>query len=494
MSSQLTRRHFGKCLAQGIVGVPLTRHLFSQAGSTAGSAESRSVTAILRGSVLRSPPRTNPPGGVWRYGLGFPFQLAPRKAAIFCNIKGSRGNDFEEGTDVILFDDLAALHVEEAVPISRNHQEANPYTVPPGQTSIMVKYPVRGGFVPLGAKRRDGSPHPHAGTGFGVCDAEAWPLVGNKSHGYATGRTGGPGTYEYHELQQYSYDRTFKVESSERIFYDEWLPGLTMYNAGLSMAIPDGDDLLQPFSVQGKPDRRKHNYDGLGAGVVRWRRGARGWRPVEYVAATGEAPKGFMESSLIRDLDGALLLLARWGSEAEQYDIRIWRSTDGRSWKKIIHVVGAVAATPISLNQAADGTPYVASNPYEILMHPFRDPDGIWAKRISRDSQGRVRGGGSLREKLCIYPVNKDRSGLEATILARDPYVEFGLPPSGYLWDLDHPVAATVQLGDGQWHNVLCYRLCDLGETRLGSAPAPQSGIYVDEVLSSGTPIPTWNF
>ena len=102
MLSQLTRRHFGKSLAQGVMGVPLTRHLFSHAGSTAASAEPGSVTAILRGSVLRSPPRTNPPGGVWRYGLGFPFQLAPRKAAIFSNIKGSRGNDFEEGTDVIL--------------------------------------------------------------------------------------------------------------------------------------------------------------------------------------------------------------------------------------------------------------------------------------------------------------------------------------------------------------------------------------------------------
>lgn len=34
----------------------------------------------------------------------------------------------------------------------------------------MVKYPMRGGLVPRGAR------HPHAGTGFGINQAFAWPI------------------------------------------------------------------------------------------------------------------------------------------------------------------------------------------------------------------------------------------------------------------------------------------------------------------------------
>jgi hypothetical protein len=456
----------------------------------------RGITAVVRGTAVRGMPRTAAPGSGWRYGLGYPFQVAPGLAGLFCNIKGTRGNDFEEGSDVILFDDLAALRVGEALPVSRNHQEPNPYTAPPGQTSIMAKYPVGNGFVPLGAKRPDGSPHPAAGTGFGILGAEAWPPVGNKSHGYASGRTGGPGTYEYLEIQQYRFDgRAFRVEGTERVYYDQLLPGWTIYNPGLSTAIADGDDLLQAFASSAGADRRRHNYDGVDAGVLRWRHGPKGWRPVEFLPATGPGSKGFIEPTLIRALDGALLLLARWGSDEEQHDIRIWRSTDAaRSWRKVVHVAGVVASTPISLNRAADGTPYVATNPYEILLHPVRDPEGVWARRRSKDDRGRIRGGGSLREKLALFPLVPDLNDVAPAILARDPYAEFGLPPSGYQWDLDHPVSATVQLGDGNWHNALCYRLCDLGETRLGSEPAPQSGLYVDEVVSAGPATPIWNF
>ena len=46
----------------------------------------------------------------------------------------------------------------------------------------MVKYPVRGGFIPLGAKLSDGTPHPHAGTGFGTSQAMAWTPNQDRSY------------------------------------------------------------------------------------------------------------------------------------------------------------------------------------------------------------------------------------------------------------------------------------------------------------------------
>jgi hypothetical protein len=53
----------------------------------------------------------------------------------------------------------------------------------------------------------------------------------------------------------------------------------------------------------------------------------------------------------------------------------------------------------------------------------------------------------------------------------------------------------TVQLADGAWHNVLGYRLGTRGEmTNYGSDPAQQTGAYIQEVISAGRAIPTWNF
>ena len=71
---------------------------------------------------------------------------------------------------------------------------------------------------------------------------------------------------------------------------------------------------------------------------------------------------------------------------------------------------------------------------------------------------------------------------------------EFGLAPSGDFWAVDHPSAMTVQLADSAWHNVIAMRICDTAEVRVGADPVPQTGLYVEEVLSSGTPIPMWKF
>ena len=84
----------------------------------------------------------------------------------------------------------------------------------------MVKYPVAGGFVPAGAKRADGSPHPHAGTGFGLSTAQAWPQH-DRDLGHNADRIGrraypGAQAHEYLELQQLSYDGSrFRAEKAK---------------------------------------------------------------------------------------------------------------------------------------------------------------------------------------------------------------------------------------------------------------------------------------
>ena len=135
----------------------------------------RGISDVTRGPAGLSIPRTVPADSTQRYGLGFPFQAGRDTAGLFCNLRmiGYPTWDFENGTDVVLFDSLDHIDPGRATAISRNERFTDPAT---GEPSIAVKYPVIGGFVPIGALREDGTPHPHAGTGFGICQSLAFEL------------------------------------------------------------------------------------------------------------------------------------------------------------------------------------------------------------------------------------------------------------------------------------------------------------------------------
>ena len=139
-----------------------------------------------------------------------------------------------------------------------------------------------------------------------------------------------------------------------------------MRDGALTNAIADGDDLLLAMSAGRRDDEAL-------SGVMRWRRDpARGWQPVDFLRVEGADGSG--EPSLVRDRDGSLLFSARGGRDV-MHDIRVWRSRDGgRAWAETVHVVGIVGSTPITLNRAADGTPYVAANVYEVPLVPPTNP------------------------------------------------------------------------------------------------------------------------
>ncbi len=481
----LTRREFQQITGITLAFSPLFGGIACGPGETSRPDASSPEAAPAKGPLTMTLgpadvtiPPTQPEGDTWRYGLGFPFQVAAGKVGLFAGLRGKRGHDFEVGTDVILFSDLSQISAEGAIPISRNHDEKNPNSSPAGAPSIMVKYPVQGGFVPAEAKLEDGSPHPHAGTGFGLCQAIAWTadqesvFLGNEM-------------YAYLEVYQLAYDDEggFRMIGEERIPYGELLEGAVLSNPGLTNAIADGEDLL--YTMGGGIE------DGRGSGLTRWRRLDGKWRPVSWVPVT--EPDGSFEPSVIRDLDGSLLFCARGGRDElgrRRLQSRVWRSQDGgESWSKIIHVEGAVGGCPITLNQAADGTPYIAANLNEVTLHPLSE-----SARPKKDDRGIVYAAAAGREKLCFWPLNEARDALETPILVRDCVAEFGLAPSGDFWAVDHPSAMTVLLGDGQWHNVIGMRICDTAEVRNGADPVPQTGFYVEEVLSPGKPIPLWKF
>ncbi|MFH1569567.1 MAG: hypothetical protein ABIL09_16340 [Gemmatimonadota bacterium] len=406
-----------------------------------------------------------PPDEEWVYQLAIPFQLSPTELGLAVNVRrGSvRTVDLEVGSDLVILDRLEPDGGERAAPLNRAHLGPHPRT---GRSVLFARYPVVGGFVPVGARRADGSPHPHAGTGFGLSQVIAFP----------TDRTVGghwelPEEEQYHalEVQQYRYDGArFEVVTAEMVPVDDWLPGWRRAAPGLCAAIPDGGDLLQAVSAA--------RGDGPGGtGVLRWQRRGTAWQPDGYTPVT-PADISY-EPTLVRDRDGALLFTARGGGP-EQDAIRLWRSTDGgHAWERILHLPGRRSETPVSLNCAADGSLYVAGSP---------------AREV--DSRGRALSSVEMREMLLLWPLADDRHGLQEPLVARDCLAEFGPAAAGSIWRADHPVGLTARLADGQWHHVLCYRVLDREECVGDRAVTPRTGTYVEEVFSDGAAAEMWRF
>ena len=130
----------------------------------------------------------------------------------------------------------------------------------------------------------------------------------------------------------------------------------------------------------------------------------------------------------------------------------------------------------------------VAANLYEVFM------EGLDRIKLVKDSRGSPLWGGRTRNTLCLWPLNQDRTGLLPPLVARDLRKEFGPPPGGTTWRVDHPVAVTLRLADGRWRNVIALRILEYGELTHMQDPTSQTGAYLEEVISAGEPIPIWNF
>lgn len=394
---------------------------------------------------LRVPP-TTPTGQDWYYGIGMLVQLDGTTAGLLADIRcnGTPYNDYEAGTDLIKFSSLTGISAAEAVQISRPTLEPDPAR--PTQQSLTSVYPMYGGFVPRGAAVDGGEAHPYAGTGFGMKLLGFYPA--NTSQPFPD-----PCTYRL-ELQQFSYDgNKFTTSQPARMTSSGLRVGSTNWNIvapGFSPAIPDGNDLLFPVMCS--------NGSTAANGVARFQHGTDGWQPTSFVPVTYSGS----EASLIRDVDGSLLFSNRQG---ESY--YLWRSTTGTGWNFLFNsgTRNVPESTPVILSQAADGTPYFSGNP-----------------KVGR-----------AREVLHITPVNQTRNGLSTALTVLDGLAEFGTAPGGQGWDVDHGYGSVVRLADGQWHSVLVHRVLTRAE-HYGGEATPYTGLYIEEVFSSGAQHPTWTF
>jgi hypothetical protein len=380
---------------------------------------------------------------------------------MFCNIRRASvyAGDLEMGSDLVMFDDHNAIGSDNAITLIRGEEMDHPET---GEPLILSTYPFLGGFVPLGAKCHDGTPHPHAGSGFAVCTQRGYPAH-TRADSSALDRP-----FSRWRNQEYSYDgATFRIVTDEIIGTNDLIEGRTFSHFGLGNTIPDGTDLVAAVAVGAESPQQ-----GDQAGMARWRRGPDGcWRVVQFRPVPDAL--GVCEPSLVRDVDAALLLSARGTYETgNNQAFLVWRSEDsGSSWEKVIHERGVRNSAPVSLNRAADGTPYLAANPHYM-------PNG----RILQH-----------RELLALWPLAPDRRSVLPPIIIRDS-ADFGPGPFSHPWWIDHPTGCTLRLADGRLRHLLAYRVLGNHEAISNAPPADQTGCYVEEVFSVNEPMSIWRF
>jgi hypothetical protein len=240
-----------------------------------------------------------------------------------------------------------------------------------------------------------------------------------------------------------------------RIEDDGFVPGWAFTSPSLGAALPDGDGLLMAFTA-------RHEDDRCETGVMRWERDEQGWRPVAFTPVSGEVDT--FEPTLVRDHDGALLFTAR-GRKSHKEALRLWRSEDGGvSWNLRFELPQMLAETPVTLNMGPGGCPYIAGNP-----------------RRDQDSLGRSINSIEMRETLQVWPLTEDRCGVLDPVVVRD-CTRFGPAPYGSIWRADHPMGATLQLGDDDPRHWLFYRVLEQNEC-IGDAPAtPLTGTFASEI------------
>lgn len=420
------------------------------------------ITHATRGKRRLVFPRSTPADQQWIYQLACPFQLSPTEVALSLNIRmgKTRVVDIEIGGDFVIFDDFENIDDSRCVTGPRGEVIDHPRT---GEKIRMVPTPGMPGFIPLGAKREDGSDHPHAGTGFATVFSHGYPAaLGDTDDTHIDVDAD---IYGEFTLMQLEYDgKELHITDQVTVEDNQVIDGTQALFMGLAAAIPSGDDLLSAFDTGSFAD-----WD---SGVARWSRGSDGkWALAEHQMITEHA----CESSLVRDVDGSLLFYSRpWGATNKESNFLILhRSTDeGKTWERICRVDMRWQMCPMTINTALDGTPY-------IMQNRFREP------RVNRLAS---------REMIWAWPLSEDRQNVDEPIIIRDATTGLGPPPNGTTWRIDHPMGVNVRLRDGKWRHILCYRALEDAEMRTDAGATPMTGTYVEELFSDGDPRHAWRF
>ena len=363
---------------------------------------------IHHGRILSRP--TRQPFGTRNsvgYELGKCFQLDREHCLLVASMDEQGGGDLCVGNDGFIFKNLSEIQAENAIPINAPDPDYKLRSC--DGLAYLAKFPVGGGFVPLGATLDDGKPHPAAGTGILVSQG----ITFDRDRTSATEKSEAA-----FEFMQVRWDgRSLAI--TDRTLVESML-ALDLVSMPILYFCPDGPDLLAPFvTTQGLVVFRLA-FDGR-----EWRAVARGEPFGQHRGSNGILPVGESEPCLLRDAEGFVLYTR--GSDPVG---RIYRSTDGLNFSPRFEKKNNMV--PQVLNQGLDGSLYVATNPnWDMLRNPL---------------VGYPMAGQSFGEPFVIH----DEGGIRDDQGPKVPFV-------------DHGVGVNVFL-EGRWRHLLWYRVCDLKE------------------------------
>lgn len=426
----------------------------------------------------------------WRYGGGRLVQLTPDTAALVCGMRPEKmgGPDYVDGCRVVFIDDLADDAKFKSTPFDNNDVIGDPAS---GEAVIHMKHALWTWFVPVGAKLEDGRDHPHAGTGFGIQKIQITPV--NKDLKWEGDALYSKTSYKTRIYQLEYRDGELKTTSMEEYSPHELpvVPAAVVTQQmkavaandmerydwrfesnGLGDGVADGDGVLMP-AMATKPAAGENEFSSS-AGLSRWIRENETWRPVDFnpiAVSAGCSEQFWHEPSVVRLHDGTCLFTARPRFGVYQNAIRVWRSDDTRAWRVVFDKLRARTESPVTINAALDGTPYVALNPY--------------SEECER--KGYTYG----RLHMVIRPLTDDFSDWRDPLTVDEVTLEAGKGK----WLFDHPLSATIRLRDGAWRHCLVHRSLYGGDfDELGTFPH-NYGVTVDVVKSDGnTQCVPWRF
>lgn len=471
-------------------------------------------------------------GASLRYALPFPFQCGPTTMGLLVMrmVEGTPNYGYLDGSDVVLVDSLRDERCR-IFPATRNEELGRN-----GGVQLNLKSPLIGGFVPIGAQAVNGTPHPHAGTGFAVCQAHIFPSFEQGGFSWRD-----PQREDLNETYALSFDgTTFKTERVATFTQQPGRPlelgdtGWALLVSGITNAIPDGNDLLFPVPAV-RIDRT-----ATAVGVARWARVAgSAWTAVDFepvATSEGDQTAGcgpgtrrsieacpWMEPSLVRDASGHLLFSARGADAFEAADnrsgfcVQVWRGKPvGRSqrcrWTVALlqHDVGH--NSPVTINSTGN-IAYLVSSPYNRDLLPESDATGRGREKLVMWplEHQRERAAGEANEPSSTQQTSGDEQwfNLRDPVLVRDCLQSFGQPPQfpkrcgaaqvvgddgkadpPEKWMVDHANGVVCRLANG-WRAVLAYRICHSPRYRPSSVrePSEHSGAYVVDTGLVGSAI-----
>jgi hypothetical protein len=363
---------------------------------------------LLHGKILDRPARQpQDTRNNVAYELGKSFQLDQRHALLVASMDEQGGGDLCVGNDGFIFEKISEIAPEKAIPINFPDPDYKLRNAP--GRAFLAKYPVTGGFVPLGATLDDGRPHPAAGTGILVSDAVTFSL--DKTSADSSSET-------IMEFIQLRWDgRSLKIQ--DKTLIDQAL-SYKISGTPLSYFCPQGPDFIAPFVTDQGIIIFRFAFDGQS-----WQIASAGRPFVTLTTADWLYKIGESEPSIQKQKDRFLVY-----TRGADFKGRLYQSFDGMDFKLLLEKPNA--SVPQALNQGLDGSLYLATNPNRNI----------------------------LRNPLVAYPLINDSFGDPLTIHDEDGIQDDKGPKIPFI---DHAVSVNLVLENHPRH-LLWYRVCDLKE------------------------------